>query len=63
METHLRESSRLRILRVMGVFRPRFRKATEGLTDGDLVRVEEVFERLLLEYDHVFSFMGIPAGE
>lgn len=32
-----------------------------GLTDLDLVFIEEAFERLLLDYDRVFSSMGIPA--
>ena len=32
-----------------------------SLTDLDLIFVEEAFERLLLDYDRVFSTMGIPA--
>jgi len=32
-----------------------------GLTDLDLVFIEEAFERLLLDYDRVFSSMGIPS--
>lgn len=31
------------------------------LPPQDLVYVEEEFERLLLDYDRVFSAMGIPA--
>ncbi|GAB1520147.1 Transcription factor [Rhizoctonia solani] len=33
----------------------------QSLTDIDLVFIEEAFERLLLDYDRVFSAMGIPA--
>jgi PAS domain-containing protein len=29
--------------------------------DQDLVFIEEAFERLLLDYDRVFSAMGVPA--
>ena len=29
--------------------------------EQDLVFIEEAFERLLLDYDRVFSAMGIPA--
>lgn len=52
---------RQRILNVMGTFRPAFRKVAQSLTDIDLIVVEEAFERLLLDYDRVFSSMGIPA--
>lgn len=54
-------SSRQRILNVMGTFRPAFRSVAQSLTDIDLILVEEAFERLLLDYDRVFSSMGIPA--
>ena len=30
-------------------------------TSQDLVFIEEAFERLLLDYDRVFSAMGVPA--
>ena len=33
----------------------------QSLTDMDLVFIEEAFERLLLDYDRVFSAMAIPA--
>lgn len=36
-------------------------KITEPALIQDLVYVEEAFERLLLDYDRVFSAMGIPA--
>jgi hypothetical protein len=45
----------------MGTFRPAFRSVAQSLTDIDLILVEEAFERLLLDYDRVFSSMGIPA--
>lgn len=54
-------STRQRILNVMGTFRPAFRSVAQSLTDIDLILVEEAFERLLLDYDRVFSSMGIPA--
>lgn len=34
---------------------------TYGPWEQDLVFIEESFERLLLDYDRVFSAMGIPA--
>ncbi|KAK7027950.1 Transcription factor [Paramarasmius palmivorus] len=38
------------------------RKAVaQSLRDIDLVFIEEAFERLLLDYDRVFSAMGVPA--
>ncbi|KAF8426793.1 hypothetical protein L210DRAFT_3614995 [Boletus edulis BED1] len=40
------------ILQPLSVLRPKFR---------DLVFIEEAFERLLLDYDCVFSIMGVPA--
>lgn len=53
--------NRQRILNVMGMFRPTFRQVAQSLTDIDLILVEEAFERLLLDYDRVFSAMAIPA--
>ncbi|KAG0377789.1 hypothetical protein BGX24_005465 [Mortierella sp. AD032] len=61
MDTNMSNISRQRILNVMGTFRPAFRNVAQTLTDIDLVLVEEAFERLLLDYDRVFSSMGIPA--
>ncbi|KAG0250953.1 hypothetical protein DFQ27_009122 [Actinomortierella ambigua] len=61
MDSHMSNISRQRILNVMGTFRPAFRSVAQSLTDIDLVLVEEAFERLLLDYDRVFSSMGIPA--
>ena len=53
--------SRARILIPLSILRPAFRAVAQSLTDYDLVCVEEAFERLLLDYDRVFSTMGIPA--
>ena len=50
-----------RILRTLGAFRPTFRAISQNLKDVDLVLVEEFFERLLLDYDRVFTSMAIPA--
>ncbi|KAI8888156.1 hypothetical protein K501DRAFT_282884 [Backusella circina FSU 941] len=61
MESNMAACSRQRILNVMGTFRPAFRSVAQSLTDVDLILVEEAFERLLLDYDRVFSSMGIPA--
>ncbi|KAG0738878.1 hypothetical protein G6F57_003772 [Rhizopus arrhizus] len=61
MEQHMSQEGRQRILNVMGMFRPTFRQVAQSLTDIDLILVEEGFERLLLDYDRVFSAMAIPA--
>ncbi|KAL1915560.1 uncharacterized protein VTP21DRAFT_6684 [Calcarisporiella thermophila] len=61
MEGHMGTISRQRILKAMSTFRPAFRAVAQSLTDLDLILVEEAFERLLLDYDRVFSSMGIPA--
>ncbi|KAG9032238.1 Transcription factor, partial [Tulasnella sp. UAMH 9824] len=53
--------SRQAILQPISVLRPKFRSIAQSLKDIDLVYVEEAFERLLLDYDRVFSAMGIPA--
>ncbi|KAJ3052588.1 hypothetical protein HK097_006024, partial [Rhizophlyctis rosea] len=62
MDTHMSPPSRQRILSILSLFRPQFRSVAQCLTDIDLVLVEEAFERLLLDYDRVFSSMGIPAA-
>ncbi|KAI8987077.1 hypothetical protein BDB01DRAFT_849226 [Pilobolus umbonatus] len=61
MDQYMSSDSRRRILNVMGMFRPTFRDVAQSLTDIDLILVEEAFERLLLDYDRVFSAMAIPA--
>lgn len=45
------QTSRQRTLHTLSEFRPAFRAIASGLTDLDLVFIEEAFERLLLDYD------------
>lgn len=45
----------------MSVFRPAFRAIAKSLSDLDLIFVEEAFERLMLDYDRVFSAIHTPA--
>jgi PAS domain-containing protein len=54
-------ASKAAILQPLSVLRPKFRAIAQALSDMDHVFVEEAFERLLLDYDRVFSAMGIPA--
>ncbi|ODQ80716.1 hypothetical protein BABINDRAFT_60738 [Babjeviella inositovora NRRL Y-12698] len=61
MDNYMNQSSRQRILKPLLVFRPAFRAIARTLKDVDLVLVEEVFERMLLDYDRVFTSMAIPA--
>lgn len=61
MENNVSPASRRRILRPLSVFKPVFIALSKSLTNYDLICVEEAFERLLLDYDRVFSIQGIPA--
>jgi hypothetical protein len=61
MDENMAPGSRRRILSQLDKFRPKFRERTHQLTDLDLVRVEEWFEKSLLEYDRVFASMAVPA--
>ncbi|ODV93289.1 hypothetical protein PACTADRAFT_51901 [Pachysolen tannophilus NRRL Y-2460] len=61
MDSHMNPSSRQRILKPLSVFRPAFRAIAKTLKDIDLILVEESFERMLLDYDRVFTSMAIPA--
>ena len=61
MENYMNVSSRQRILKPLSIFRPAFRAIARTLKDVDLVLVEESFERMLLDYDRVFTSMAIPA--
>lgn len=61
MEQNVSPASRRRILKPLSVFRPAFRAVAQSLTNIDLIYIEEAFERLLLDYDRVFSTQGIPA--
>ncbi|KAK4054245.1 Transcription factor [Microbotryomycetes sp. JL201] len=61
MADNMSANSRQRTLQTLSEFRPAFRAIASSLTDLDLVFIEEAFERLLLDYDRVFSSMGIPS--
>lgn len=61
MDRNVSQDSKQQILAPLSVLRPKFRSIAQSLTDMDLVFIEEAFERLLLDYDRVFSAMGIPA--
>jgi hypothetical protein len=61
MEQNLQQISRVRVLRQLDRFRPKFRERMEKLTDMDLVRIEMWFDKSLMEYDRVFASMAIPA--
>ncbi|PVF98383.1 hypothetical protein CPB86DRAFT_774857 [Serendipita vermifera] len=59
MERNVSPHSRQAIQHPLAMLRPKFRVRAAQL--ADLVFIEEAFERLLLDYDRVFSAMGIPA--
>ena len=61
MERNLQPLSRMKILRQLDKFRPKFRERVKSLTDMQLTYVEMHFERSLMEYDRVFASMPIPA--
>lgn len=61
MDNYMNQSSRQRIMKPLLIFRPAFRAIARTLKDVDLVLVEESFERVLLDYDRVFTSMAIPA--
>lgn len=61
MDNYMNQFSRQRILKPLLIFRPAFRGIARTLKDVDLVLVEESFERMLLDYDRVFTSMAIPA--
>ena len=61
MEQNLMPVSRVRILRQLDRFRPKFRERMQSLKDLELVRVEMWFDKSLMEYDRVFASMAIPA--
>lgn len=61
MDNYMNQGSKQRILKPLSVFRPAFRAIAQSLMDIDLVLVEEAFERMLLDYDRVFTSMAIPA--
>ncbi|KAL1742007.1 hypothetical protein HDZ31DRAFT_44194 [Schizophyllum fasciatum] len=61
MDRNVSQASKQQILQPLSVLRPKFRAVAQSLRDIDLVFIEEAFERMLLDYDRVFSAMGVPA--
>ncbi|KAI5993059.1 hypothetical protein F5J12DRAFT_432588 [Pisolithus orientalis] len=61
MDRNVSKQSKQQILQPLSILRPKFRAVAQSLRDIDLVFIEEAFERLLLDYDRVFSAMGVPA--
>ncbi|KAJ7201400.1 hypothetical protein GGX14DRAFT_465354 [Mycena pura] len=61
MDRNVSQESKQQILQPLSVLRPKFRAIAQSLRDIDLVFIEEAFERMLLDYDRVFSAMGVPA--
>ena len=61
MDRNVSQQSKQQILQPLSVLRPKFRAVAQSLRDIDLVFIEEAFERMLLDYDRVFSAMGVPA--
>ncbi|KAF4613243.1 hypothetical protein D9613_010777 [Agrocybe pediades] len=61
MDRNVSQESKQQILQPLSVLRPKFRAVAQSLRDIDLVFIEEAFERMLLDYDRVFSAMGVPA--
>ncbi|KXN87637.1 Regulator of drug sensitivity 2 [Leucoagaricus sp. SymC.cos] len=61
MDSNVSQESKQQILQPLSVLRPKFRAIAQSLRDLDLVFIEEAFERMLLDYDRVFSAMGVPA--
>jgi hypothetical protein len=61
MDNYMNHQSKRRILKPLSIFRPAFRAIARTLNDVDLILVEENFERMLLDYDRVFTSMAIPA--
>ncbi|KDQ32485.1 hypothetical protein PLEOSDRAFT_1032088 [Pleurotus ostreatus PC15] len=61
MDRNVSQESKSQILQPLSVLRPKFRAVAQSLRDIDLVFIEEAFERMLLDYDRVFSAMGVPA--
>ncbi|KAI8922463.1 hypothetical protein DFJ77DRAFT_485376 [Powellomyces hirtus] len=62
LTTQCSSTSRQRVLTVVSSFQTGFAALARNITDSELVSSEETFERLLLEYDTMFSMMGIPSA-
>ena len=61
LDRNISASSKQKILRTLGQFRPKFRERASALTDMELVIVEMWFEKQLMEYDRVFASMAVPS--
>lgn len=61
MNNYMNQSSRNRIIKPLSKFRPAFLATARNLLDIDLALAEESFERMMLDYDRVFTSMAIPA--
>lgn len=61
LDRNISPSSKQKILRTLGQFRPKFRERASALTDMELVIVEMWFEKQLMEYDRVFASMAVPS--
>lgn len=61
MDSYMNSQSKQRILDSLSAVRPAFRAVAKSLNDVDLVKVEENFERMLLNYDWMFSATAMPA--
>lgn len=61
MDEHMTATSQTRITRSLSLFRPTFRALSQTLKPAGLQSVEEGFERILLDYERVFSITAMPA--
>lgn len=61
MDSHMSSEARSRILQPLSRFRPAFRSVARSLQESDLEKVEEFFERILLDYDRTFTLTAMPA--
>ncbi|KNE62327.1 hypothetical protein AMAG_07558 [Allomyces macrogynus ATCC 38327] len=60
-EAHFSPSAKQRIVTATKSFRPTFRAIASTMTPLDHVLAEEMFDRLLLDYDRLFAAMAVPA--
>ncbi|PWA00981.1 hypothetical protein BB558_002952 [Smittium angustum] len=61
MEKCMSSESVTRLIRIMSLFRPTFMLIVKSLTDLDMLISEVTFERLLMDYNHIFHTLGVPA--
>ncbi|KAJ3373697.1 hypothetical protein GGF31_000542 [Allomyces arbusculus] len=60
-DAHFSPSAKQRIITATKSFRPTFRAIASTMTPLDHVLGEEMFDRLLLDYDRLFAAMAVPA--